>query len=75
MIKSSLEFLGLSVALTGLLTFVVFVLCLGPLVVWWLFNYVAPIFNLRQINFFEAGALYILINMLTGGFVNATKSK
>lgn len=59
-----------SLTVTAILGFILFALLLGPLVTWWLFNYLAPIFNLRQIHFWEAAALYVLINMLTSGFAN-----
>lgn len=64
-IKESIE---LSILLTGVLGVIITVLCLGPLLTYFLFNYLAPIFNFQHINFFQAIALYILINILTTGF-------
>lgn len=73
MLKKFAGLVGMTGALSILFGLMFFVLCIGPIVTWVLFNYIAPIFNWRQIHFPEAFALFILVNILTGGIKASEK--
>ena len=58
----------------GLLTFVmIFFIC--PIITYFAFNYLAPIFNFRQISFWESIVLYALCRTLFGANVTYNKQK
>lgn len=75
MLNKTGEFFGISIALSALIGFVILVLCIGPVIVWMLWNYLSPSLRLPNITFIQSIAIYILGNMLTGGFINHDKSK
>lgn len=63
----------ISALITGGVGVILLIILICPLITWWLFNYLAPIFNIRQIHFLEAIALFILCNLLTSGFGRSCK--
>lgn len=62
-----------SITLTAIIGFIFLIILLGPISTYILFNFIAPIFNLKHISFLQAGAVYILCNLLTTGFRNNGK--